>query len=86
MINWILHEERPYDGTDPTLDGASFDRYKFYSPAMVSRVKFLGAVNGRSGVNSWLRNNMELWPDGDMDGMQFDSVDGDWVICTAISV
>lgn len=82
MINWILHEERPYEGTDPTLDGASFDLYKFYSPKAVARIREAGHRN----FNAWLQQDFSLWPATAVDGCQFESIQGDWVICKAISV
>lgn len=82
MINWILVEAVPYEGSDPTLFGASFDLYKFYSPAAAARIRETGHRN----FNAWLNQDFGLWPATAVDGCQFERLDGDYVVCMAISV
>lgn len=83
-LKWELMQHVPYNGDDTSFEGASFDRYKFYSPRMVARIRELGEGAAKA-VNTWL-HDWSVWPEGGMDGMQFSHVDGDYVVCRAISL
>ena len=85
-LNWKFVKAVPYEGDDPTMFGASFDRWKFYSPRLVARCAELGAREASAKMNEWLWDNAHLWPKGDMDGMQYVGIDGDYIVCRAISL
>lgn len=85
-LNWKFVKAVPYNGDDASFDGASFDRWKFYSPRLVKRCTELGKVGASAAMNKWLWENSSLWPEGDMDGMQYVGIDGDYVVCHAISI
>lgn len=85
-LNWKLMKAVPYNGEDSRFEGASFDRWRFYSPRLVDRCAELGKVAASTAMNKWLWENISLWPEGDMDGMQYVGIDGDYVVCHAISI
>lgn len=85
-LNWKFVKAVPYNGDDTSLDGASFNRWKFYSPRLVDRCAELGKAEASAKMNAWLWDNISLWPEGDMDGMQYVGIDGDYIVCKAISL